>query len=442
MKLAVTHPRFAIATGLLGAAALLGPLALAPVAASPSAATPKTRVLLYDKAGAKGDELGYSVATSGKLIAVGVPGRRVNGHHAQGAVDVFVKRSGWRHAKLETRLTLPNGHRNDEFGFSVAIAGSTIVAGTPLSHPGGNASAGSVYVFSRPVGGWRNIHHPTGRLVPSDGTSSDQFGYSIAASGSTVVVGSPGHVVGFHSSQGAVYVFTKPHDGWFNDRRQTAELSTDENAPNSRIGYSVAISGSMIVAGAPYQRVGSNASQGAAYVFHRSGFSWHNGTQAAKLVASNGAANDFFGTAVAVTGSTVAVGAPFRKVSGREHQGVTYVFVRPSVGWFGTRNQSATLSVHPGGNAEAFLGQAVAASGRTIIANGGGVDAVFRRPGSGWSGVRHQHSVITGVAGVANLGGPSANSTVAMSSGLVVAGSPLEPIGKHTAQGAINVFVR
>lgn len=430
--------RPALVIALLGVTGLISAFSLAPVAGAPAASNPKPRAVLFDKGGAKGDALGSSVAVSGKLLAVGAPGRRVNGHKAQGAVDLFIKPgSGWRHAKLITRLTVANGHRNDGFGFSVAIAGSTIVVGAPRAHPGGSASAGAVYLFSRPVGGWGNAHHPTGQLVPTDRSSTDKFGYALAAHGPTIVVGSPGHVVGFHPGQGAAYVFTRSGRGWFGTHHQQAELSTDEIAPNTQLGYSVAIAGRTIVAGAPYRKVGNNAAQGAAYVFRERVGGWRDASQDAILTATDGASSDFLGTSVAVSGDTVVAGAPYHQVGNQKYEGATYVFVKPAGGWFGTRSQRATLTVKPGGNGAAFFGQGVAAHGRTVIANGSGVDAVFIRPGSGWSGTRHQHSVLTGVGGVANLG-----KAIAMTAHVVAAGAPAEAIGKHTAQGVVNVFVR
>ncbi len=49
---------------------------------------------------------------------------------------------------------------------------------------------------------------PSTELTESDGAAGDDFGYAVAVSGTTAFVGDPGKTIGANSSQGAVYVFT------------------------------------------------------------------------------------------------------------------------------------------------------------------------------------------------------------------------------------------
>ncbi len=85
----------------------------------------------------------------------------------------------------------------------------------------------------------------------------------------------------------------------------------------------MAVSGTTVVAAAPNRTVGSNARQGAAYVFSDSATGW---VQTGELIASDGAAQDFLGASVALSGSTVVAGAPYHKVGSNSAQGVAYVF--------------------------------------------------------------------------------------------------------------------
>ena len=94
-------------------------------------------------------------------------------------------------------------------------------------------------------------------LTPSDGVGcngacGDKFGYSVATSGNTVVVGAPFHEANSQPYSGAVYVFQMPAAGWAS-ATQTAELTDSTLGGNMELGYSVAISsdGDTIVAGAP-----------------------------------------------------------------------------------------------------------------------------------------------------------------------------------------------
>jgi len=127
-------------------------------------------------------------------------------------------------------------------------------------------------------------------LTASDGAANDEFGYSVAASGSTVVVGAPNHEVGSNGWQGAAYVFVQNGT----TLTQQAELTASDGAA---LGF-VAVSGNTVVVGADcYPASPTSCGPGAAYVFAESGGTW---SQQAELTASDGAAGDFFGNSVAV----------------------------------------------------------------------------------------------------------------------------------------------
>ena len=161
---------------------------------------------------------------------------------------------------------------------------------------------------------------------------------------------------------------------------------------------SVAMSGGVVVAGAPLATVGTNQDQGAVYLFTRPTGGWSDESETARLVASDGSAGDYFGTMVAISGDTVVVesaGQPIctlatpsclQPSSGK----VLYVFTKPPGGWSGTVEESARLTVAD--PAIAGFG-AVAISGNTIVAlpvpPAQYVEVptgyVFTRPATGWS---------------------------------------------------------
>jgi hypothetical protein len=212
-------------------------------------------------------------------------------------------------------------------------------------------------------------------LTASDGGAGDGLGYSVAVSGDTVVAGADLHQVGSNSQQGAVYVFTMAHGGWA-DGMQTAELTASDGAFNDELGISVAISGDTIVAGAPLHRGASGVQQGAEYVFTMSAAGWATGTQTAELSASDGGSGDRLGESVAISGDTAVAGAP-------SHQ-AAYVFAKPSGGWRdGT--ETAELTPSDGASIKSFdmFGAAVAESGDTIVVGSPG-----HAPGRTTGGVR------------------------------------------------------
>ncbi len=172
-------------------------------------------------------------------------------------------------------------------------------------------------------------------LTASDGAMLDEFGWSVAVSGGTAIVGAYGHTVGSNADQGAAYVFVQSGTTW----TQQAELTASDGAAGDSFGYSVAVSGGTAVVGAPTHLIGDNVDQGAAYVFVQSGTTW---TQQQELTASDGAGGDEFGSSVAVSGGTAVVGAYAHTVGSNADQGAAYVFVQSGTTW--TQQQELTAS--------------------------------------------------------------------------------------------------
>ncbi|MDE2180270.1 MAG: FG-GAP repeat protein, partial [candidate division NC10 bacterium] len=323
--------------------------------------------------GAVGDAFGYSVAISGDTVVVGALQVDISGQTQQGAAYVFVKPSGgWKNTSTFTaKLTTLDGVANDNFGISVAISGDTVVVGALQVGIGGNTNQGAAYVFVKPGSGWTNTSTFTAKLTASDGAASDNFGYSVAIDGDTVVVGVPYADIGSNADQGAAYVFVKPSGGWAGALTETAKLIAAYGAANDKFGISVAIDGDTVVVGVPYADIGSNADQGAAYVFVKPGSGWANtSTFTAKLTASDGAAGDNFGSSVAISGDTVVVGAAWAAISANAWQGAAYVFVKPGGGWMWGRFETAKLIASDGAASDSF-GYSVAISGNTVV---GGAD--------------------------------------------------------------------
>src|SRR5947209_3657019 len=134
----------------------------------------------------------------------------------------------------QAKLTASDGAQYDQFGFAAAISGSIAVVGAE----GKNSSAGAAYVFVRSGSTWSK----QAELTASDHASGDNFGYSVAISGTTAVVGAYGE----NSLTGAAYVFVRSGSTW----TQQAKLTASDAAPFDEFGYSVAISGCTAVVGA------------------------------------------------------------------------------------------------------------------------------------------------------------------------------------------------
>jgi hypothetical protein len=270
----------------------------------------------------------------------------------------------------DARLAASDGEAGDTFGFSVAVSGETVVVGAFGDDIGANMDQGSAYVFVRPAGGWAGALAENAKLIASDGAAFDDFGVSVAVSGDTVVVGALFNDVGDNIGQGSAYVFVKPAGGWAGHGGRQAHRSDGE--PVNFLGDSVAVSGDTVVVNAPFGNVGANINQGSAYVFVRPAGGWAGLLQEnAKLVASDGATGDFsfavgFDDSVAVSGDTVVLGAAGDDIEPDADQGSAYVFVKPVGGWAGTLTESAKVTASDGA-ADNRFGHSVDTSGDTVV---------------------------------------------------------------------------
>lgn len=149
-----------------------------------------------------------------------------------------------------------------------------------------------------------------------------------------------------------------------------AKLTASDGEVNDYFGNSVAVSGDTIVVGDRYATVGVNrtwgaAWEGAAYVFIRSGPNWTDMTEVAKLTASDGGAGMGLGSSVSISGDTIVVGADNAPIGHNLYQGAAYVFTKPASGWH-NMTETAKLTASDGSAAD-FFGCSVSTSGNTVV---------------------------------------------------------------------------
>jgi hypothetical protein len=182
-----------------------------------------------------GTGFGSSVAVSRGTIVVGAP------FHANMAGQAFVFQEGAGGWHQVAELVGSGVVGADLFGASVAVSGPTVVVGAR----GFNASnVGRVYIFQEGTGGW----HEVARLVGSGAAVGTAFGYSVAVSGGTAVVGA--------LSAFRAFIFQEGAGGW----HQVADLVGSVGVGTDLFGQSVAVSGPTVVVG--------ELNDGQAYVFH------------------------------------------------------------------------------------------------------------------------------------------------------------------------------
>ena len=271
------------------------------------------------------------------------------------------------------------------------------------------------------------------------GTTGEQVGWSLAMSGNTIVAGAPLANVGANAQQGAVYVFVEPASGWADMTSPTATLTDSAGAASDALGGSVAISAGTIVAGNKYSGGPGHGGNGYVDVFVEPPAGWAT-TGAPDATLTYSAASDHgFGSAEAVSGDTVVVGD--------QAASAAYVYLKPGGDWASTGSPSATLLANP---ATAFLGKAVAVSGNTIVAGApgyqvGGVQQgaafVFVKPGGGWSGTVNQAAILTGSNGGASFTYDiDLGQSVAIDGSTIVAGANLWKNAGSTQVGAAFAY--
>jgi len=330
--------------------------------------------------GDAGDAFGRSVAISGHTIVVGAPHDDELGI-ASGAAYVLVKSgNSWVEAQ---KLTAFDGSSFDGFGYRVAISDDTVVVGAPFHKSAGFAS-GAAYVFEPDnIGGWVLA----AKLTASDGAYGDELGWSVAIDDDVVVVGARwDDEVAINA--GAAYVYERPSLGWV-DTTETAKLMAADGAAGDNFGLRVAASAGAIVVGAPRDDDGCapntpDCNTGSAYVFEGANGNW---TEVAKLTSPDPVGGDWFGRAVAIEDGTVVVGAPFH-IHGGLYSGAAYVYEEPGTGWSSTSAADSELITSDPtsiSQADAF-GYSVAVSRKTVVVGAPGDDDACGDPHSCNSG--------------------------------------------------------
>jgi hypothetical protein len=244
--------------------------------------------------------------------------------------------------------------------------------------------------------------------------------------GNYAIVGAPYDNNGANTDQGCAYIFFRNGSTWL----EQAKLVASDGAAGDFFGYSVSISGNYAIVGA----YGDGLIAGSAYIFIRSGTNW---TQQAKLLPSNPAPGNRFGFSVDISGDYAIIGAPNDDIGANNEEGSTYFFVRSGTLWTQQDNVVA-----PFGAAMDHFGYSVSISGDYAVVGareddvGSDTDAgsahVFLRIGTNWN---YQDQLLS----PGPQSGDHFAESVAIDGNYIVVGEPENP----TYAGALaRIFIR
>ncbi len=318
-----------------------------------------------------------------------------------------------------------SGEASNWFGYSVAISGDTAIVGAPLDQVDNNPIQGSAFVYVRQGRTWVLQT----RLVDPEGASGDNFGFSVAIDGDTAMVGIPGDQVLNDTTRGSLIVFTRTGNYWSFDRR----LVASDGAQGDNFGWSLALSGNELIVGAPFKTI-SIANQGVGYVFSDAGWGW---SQVGEIINPLAKPADHLGWSVAISGDTAICGAPDADL-GYIDKGMVFIATGAN-NWMDGQAISPVEIVadeHFGRSVSTQAGiAAIGVPGKTIGSDqyGQGAVYIYEQTDQQWNFLQ----MFTAADGAAfdNFG-----TSLAMQGNRIVVGSPYHRVGSNDYQGAAYTF--
>jgi len=333
-----------------------------------------------------GDRFGEAVGVGMRWFFVGAPGQQEGGLET-GSVHVYDRNKLPEPSPPQADSVILHPYSGDgaRFGAALAILNNELVVGSPgMSNKLGGSGTGNIAIYHRQSSGWAPLGNPQGAIA----APGDMLGFSVAMDGDFLVAGAPFDVVNGNLSAGSVHLYRRNpavEAGWSYVKKLLAvDFQTGAN-----FGYSVDIHGDTAVIGAP-----GWDNRGAAYVFGRNvggADNWGQQKRIDQFLINNG---DEFGRAVAVDGGLIAVGVPNDNVDGKLDAGTVYLYGRYAS--FGSAWGLVTAIHEDNPEAFNFFGSAVDVDdGRVLIGapladapgDASGVGYVYALPpgGGAWS---------------------------------------------------------
>ena len=266
----------------------------------------------------------------------------------------------------------------------------------------------------------------TTKVTAKDGSASDNFGQAVSLDGATAIIGTPLDDDRGGNS-GSAYIFARSGQRWL----QQDKITASDGAADDRFGTAVSINGDTAVVGA-YLNDDKGSETGSAYIYTRSGTTW---TQQQKILALDVAAGDRFGRSVSVHGNDVLATSYYDDTKGA-NSGSAYVFTRTGTSW----SQAGKLTASDG-QAYDYFGYSgsinagvalVGAYGEDTRGSDSGSAYLYTRSGTTWS----QQQKVT-----ATNGGKSDQFGLAVSltDGLALGGPPPAGLPHHQRRGGLHL---
>ena len=255
-----------------------------------------------------------------------------NSPDASAVLDASASNKGLLMPRLTTaQRKAIAGESLDYFGCYSSISGNYAIIGASRYSGSGLANMGLAYIFNKTSSGWKQV----ARLAARDSAVGDFFGGSVCISGNYAIVGSPTKKINANTSQGASYVYQRTGTTWILDtilRKPSGQAYDD-------FGWSVGVcafntGGPGIAVGIPYAD-GPGTDKGEVYFYKKTGTVW---TFIQNIVPTDLQTSDYYGSTVAMdslSGNKLAVGAPWATVYSNTSAAVN-IYTRTGSTWANT----------------------------------------------------------------------------------------------------------
>jgi hypothetical protein len=343
---------------------------------------------------------GYSVYTSGNYAIAGIPYDNVGTNTSQGSANIY-QYDGTKWILMQ-KITDPGGAAGDRFGFSVSLSGNYAIVSSIWDDVGANTDQGSVSIYQYNGTSWVWMQ----KITDATGAVSDYFGASVSISGNMIVVGSSWDDISLSTDQGSSLFYKYNGTNWVLVQKvfDAVGLATDF------FGHSVSISGNYAVVGVYFYDVGATSNQGAAVMYQYNGTNW---VFMQRLTDAQGAAYDVFGGSVSISGNYVIVGSSGDDVNTNSDQGSASIYQLKNGTWV----LMEKLTDDAGAAAD-YFGSNVFISGNYAIVGATSDDVgvlsdkgsacIYQRVGQGWQLLQY----VTDPGGKKNNGFSSGGASI------------------------------
>ena len=339
-------------------------------------------------------DFGYCVSVSGDLLAVGAVGDDPGGIYAAGGVYLFERdaQGAWNPAdtgnlgSIAGHILNPQPELADTFGFSVSVSGGLLAVGAHVDDPGDVTDAGSIYLYERdPQGVWNpantgNLGSIPGHIANPGPEETDHFGQSLSVSSGVLAVGASRDDSGGVLDAGSIYLYEPDSRGvWVpvdtsNLGSSPGQISNPQPQPGDYFGFTVSVSGGMLVVAATRDDSGGVPDVGSIYLYERDPQGMWNPADTGNLGSIAGHIQnpqpqgyDDFGHSVSISDGLLAV-AKFHDPAGVDGVGSVYLYERDPQGVWNPANTGNLGSIpghipNPQPQAADVFGNSVSVSG-------------------------------------------------------------------------------